>query len=146
MSLLDKKHPVKLFRTLAAEIPWEVCVNVKMPRPRYVLMLKWGPGWYQWFFKMYHWCHAAEPGNTYLKPIQWDVGSCFFFFFFILFICIFGCIRSSSLSLGFSSCGALASNCGGFSRYRARTLGHEGFSSCGSWALEHRLNSWGIRA
>ena len=48
-----------------------------------------------------------------------------------------------------SSCGALASNCSGFSCCRARSLGCTGFSicgarglsSCGSWALEHRLNS-----
>ena len=39
-----------------------------------------------------------------------------------------------------SSCSEQASSCGGFSRCRARALGHSGFRSCGSWALEHRLN------
>ena len=34
-----------------------------------------------------------------------------------------------------------ASHCGGFSCCRARALGHSGFSSCGSWTLEHSLNS-----
>ena len=33
------------------------------------------------------------------------------------------------------------SHCGGFSCCWAQALGHAGFSSCGSWALEHRLNS-----
>ena len=33
-----------------------------------------------------------------------------------------------------------ASHCGGFS-CGAQSLGHLGFSSCGSWALEHRLSS-----
>ena len=49
----------------------------------------------------------------------------------------------------FSSCGEQgllfsgcegASHCGGFSCCRAQTLGHVGFSSYGSQALEHRLS------
>ena len=50
-------------------------------------------------------------------------------------------------------CGAWASPCGGFSCGRARALGvwasvvvARGLSSCGSWALEHSLNSCGARA
>ena len=39
------------------------------------------------------------------------------------------------------SCGAWASHCGG-----AQALGHVGFSSCGSQALEHRLRSCGAWA
>ena len=46
-----------------------------------------------------------------------------------------------------SSCGVRASRHSGFSCCRAQALGHAGFSSaapglssCGSWALEHRLN------
>ena len=39
-----------------------------------------------------------------------------------------------------SSCSVWASHCGGFS-CGARALGCVGFSSCGSWALEHRLDS-----
>lgn len=49
-------------------------------------------------------------------------------------------------------CNARASHCGGFSR-RAWALGLSGFSSCvnglgscGSQALEHRLNTWGAQA
>ena len=52
-----------------------------------------------------------------------------------------------------SSCGARASHCGGPSCCRARALGCAGFigagrelSSCGSRALEHRLNSYGAWA
>ena len=48
---------------------------------------------------------------------------------------------------------AWTSHCGGFSCCRARALGLSGFSSCvsglrscGSQALEHRLNSCGARA
>ena len=50
-----------------------------------------------------------------------------------------------------SSCSARASHCGGFPCCRARAPGHAGFgscalglSSCGSWALEHRLDSCGL--
>ena len=50
-------------------------------------------------------------------------------------------------------CGTRASHCGGFSCCGARALGLQasaavacGLSSCGSWALERRLNSCGSRA
>ena len=43
-------------------------------------------------------------------------------------------------------CGVRASHYGGFSYYRSQALGRVGFSSCGSQALEHRLNSRGTRA
>ena len=50
-------------------------------------------------------------------------------------------------------CGAWASHCGGFSCCGAQSLGHSGFAvtahrlrSCGSQALEPRLNSCGPRA
>ena len=45
-----------------------------------------------------------------------------------------------------SSHRAEASHCGGFSCCRMHPLGCSGFSSCGSWALEHRLNSCGAWA
>ena len=87
--------------------------------------------------------------------------ACFFFFnshsFFIFFI--FGCVGSSLLSVGFLQlrragatlhCSVQASHCGGFSCCRAWALGARAsvavarsFSSCGSWALEHRLSSCG---
>ena len=44
------------------------------------------------------------------------------------------------------NCGMQASQCGGVFCCRAWILGCTGFSSCGSWALEHRLNSCGARA
>ena len=53
----------------------------------------------------------------------------------------------------FSSCGAHASHCGGFSCCGAWALGARAsvvvacsVSSCGSWALECRLSSCGTRA
>ena len=45
-----------------------------------------------------------------------------------------------------SRCSVQASPCGGFSCLRAQALRHRGFSSCGSQALEHRLNSCGTWA
>ena len=41
-----------------------------------------------------------------------------------------------------SRCGARASHCGGFPWIGARALGHTGFSSCRSQALEHKLNNY----
>ena len=38
------------------------------------------------------------------------------------------------------------SHCDGISCCRERALGCEGFSSCSSWALEHRLSSYGAHA
>ena len=40
-----------------------------------------------------------------------------------------------------SRCGMQASHCSGFSCFRSQALGFVGFGSCGSWALEQRLNS-----
>ena len=61
----------------------------------------------------------------------------------------FGCAMSSWLHVDFYCCGAWAFHSGGFSCSWARALGCLGFSSsvhglssCGSQALEHRLNSW----
>ena len=54
---------------------------------------------------------------------------------------------------GYSSLRCAASHCGGFSYCRARALGARasvvvalGLSSCGLWALEHRLSSCGTGA
>ena len=74
-----------------------------------------------------------------------------FFFLIILFIYVilFGCAGSLLLGRLFSICseqGLLssvvckASHCSGFS-CGAWALVHAGFSSCGSLAVEHRLNS-----
>lgn len=76
---------------------------------------------------------------------------CFLFYLFI-------CDSTGSLLLGrlFSSCsewGRLCSysvwtaHCSGFSCCRSRALGHKGFRSRGSWALEHsRVGSCGTQA
>ena len=42
-------------------------------------------------------------------------------------------------------CGAWTCHCGGFSCW-SKGFRHAGFSSCSSWALEHRLRSGGIQA
>ena len=42
----------------------------------------------------------------------------------------------------FSSYSVWASRCGGFPCCEVQALGHMGFSSCGSKALEHSLNSY----
>ena len=76
-----------------------------------------------------------------------------FFFIFIYFLDAQGlCCCAHGLSLVVerggipSSCSTWASYCGGFSCYRAQALGHAGFSSCSSQALEHRFSSCGARA
>ena len=67
---------------------------------------------------------------------------------------IFGCAGFSLLCGFFYSCskkGLLSSfsvwpsHCSGSFGCRAWTLGREGFSTCGSWVLEHRLRSCGRR-
>ena len=68
---------------------------------------------------------------------------------------IFGCVGSSLLLGLFSSyseqglltsCSAQASDCNGFPCGRAQAVGRVGYGSCGSQALEHRLNSCGAQA
>ena len=72
-----------------------------------------------------------------------------------IYLVSFGCAGSlllHGLFSGFSErgllsgCGAQASHCDDFSCCRAWALGHLGFSSYGSRALEHRLNSCGVWA
>ena len=72
-----------------------------------------------------------------------------------IFVYLFISCTGSSLLLGlFSNCsepGLLssfrvqASHCSGFS-LQSTSCRARGFSSCGSWAVEHRLNSCGPRA
>ena len=66
------------------------------------------------------------------------------FFFFFWLCCIF------VVACRLSSCSAEASHCSGFSCWEAWALGPQAsaaaayeLSSCGSWALEHRLSSRG---
>ena len=79
------------------------------------------------------------------------------FYLFIYWLhCVFIAVHRLSL-VGRAGatlrCGAWASHCGGFSCCGAQAVGARasvvvacGLSSCGSWALEHRLSSCGARA
>ena len=91
----------------------------------------------------------------YIRLLSVLSGSCHCLSFFFFFFLIFGCAGSSLLSGLFSSCGkqglcyscsVRVSHCSGFSCCRAWALGPLGFRSCGSWALEHRLNSCDTQA
>ena len=99
---------------------------------------------------------------NYLGSISLPIGYLrvllFFFFnlFFYFWLCwVFVAVCGLSLVMasgGYSSLWCAASHCSGFS-CRARALGTQasvvmtcGLSSCGSWALEHRLSSCGARA
>ena len=72
-----------------------------------------------------------------------------FFLKKIVSLFVFGCAGSSLLCKLFSSCGErrLPSSCGTLASHHrgfccgAWALGCIGFSSCGSWALEHKLRS-----
>ena len=77
---------------------------------------------------------------------KWMCLICLFFlfvFFYNLFI-YFSVLGLCYCAWAFSSCGkkelaTLYLHCAGFSCCRAWVLGHAGFSSCSSQALEHRL-------
>ena len=77
-----------------------------------------------------------------------------FFFFINLFIYLFMAVLGLCCCVrAFSSCGARASHCSGFSccgaqalDARASVVVARGLSSCGSRALERRLGSCGARA
>ena len=102
--------------------------------------------------------HRMVPSKPYYTNI------CYYYYFIYLFmyLFIFGCIGSSLPRAGFLQlrragatlrCSVQAFHCGGFSCCRARALGMQasvvvacGLSSCGSQALERRLNSCGARA
>ena len=64
----------------------------------------------------------------------------FFFKYFYLFLAVVGlhcCVGFSVVVVSrgaYSSCGARASHCSGFSCCRAWALGYKGFSSRGAWA------------
>ena len=81
------------------------------------------------------------------------------FFYFAIFWLHWVFVAAHGLSLQLRRagdtlcCGVWASHCGGFSCCRARALGMRAsvvaaceLSSCGSWALEHRLSSCGAWA
>ena len=66
-------------------------------------------------------------------------------FFIALFIYFWLCWVFVVVSGGLP-CGTQVSPCGGLSCCEARALGHSGFISCGSQALEHTLSSCGCPA
>ena len=84
------------------------------------------------------------------------------FYFKFIYLFIFGCVGPLLLHAGFFQsrhaeatlcCGARASHCSGFSCCGAQALSTwasvveaRGLSSCGLWALEHRLSSCGSQA
>ena len=90
------------------------------------------------FFNKFVSCYSLR-ANTLLYP-QWHLFNNH---------SLFGCVGPSWLLRIFPRttlwlwCQGF--NCGGFSCCRARTLGSAGFSSCGSWAPEHRLSSCGTQ-
>ena len=67
----------------------------------------------------------------------------FFIHFWLCWVFVPHGLFSSGKRGLLGSCSVRASHCGGFSCCRVWALGHVGFSSSGSWALEHRLNSCG---
>ena len=89
------------------------------------------------------------------KVIPWNHIFYFFLFSFYNFIYLFLAVLGLHCCAGFLKSqwaaaalhgSAQASRCGGLFCCQAQALGHVGFSHCGSWALEHRLNSCGARA
>ena len=84
----------------------------------------------------------------------------FIILLYLFIYLFFGCVGSTLLRRRFFQSGVLlseflrveatlwvrASLCGAFSYCGAQALGHAGFGSRGSRALEHRLSSWGARA
>ena len=79
----------------------------------------------------------------------WEIREWYLFTYLFIFGCV-GSLLLGGLSLvrasrrGYSLVAvAWASHCSGFSCCQAQALGHMGFSSCGSWTQEHRLNSCG---
>ena len=89
-------------------------------------------------------------GDDLLCYIYYAVVFCVIYAFILFFLnlLIFGCIGSSFLHAGFS----LVAVSLGYSSLQWLLLlqstgsRRTGFSSCGSWALEHRLSSCGPRA
>ena len=104
----------------------------------------------------------SAPGSCASPLCLCDLSSFYLFIYLYFILFIFGCIRSSLLSVGFLylqrvgatlCCRARASHCGGFSCCGARAPGARasvvvacGLSSCGSRAPEHRLSSCGAWA
>ena len=73
------------------------------------------------FSNIYIYIHTNVP---YLYPF-----TCFLTISIYFWLCCLHC-----RIWAFSSCGAQAAHCGGFSCFRAWALGHAGFRRCGAWA------------
>ena len=99
---------------------------------------------------------ACPQGPLMSFPSLWVSSACiigfsdsFLFFFFFWSVLGLHCCMSFSLvaeSQGFSLVAVGRLLCCGFSCCTAQGIGCEGFRSCGSWALEHRLSSCGTQA
>ena len=76
------------------------------------------------FFKSYYWICSSVASVYY---------------FWLCWVCVARC----GLSLVVASGGHSSLHCSGLLCCTTGALGHSGFSSCGSWALEHGLNSCG---
>ena len=83
---------------------------------------------------------------TFVLLLIWSCILAFFLLYELLAVLGLCCCAGFSLVVAslLSSCGTQPSHCSGFFSWRARSLGHKSFSSCGSQALEHKLNSCGM--
>ena len=109
-----------------------------------------------WKAPLWRWVHANVFFFFFLNDLGNFLSPPFSFFYFLkiiwfIFYCagfsllggLFSCHSKQSLLSHF---GAWVFHCSGFSWCRVQALGCLRFSSCSSWALEHRLNSCGPRA
>ena len=94
----------------------------------------------------------SNPGLPHCRQILYQLSHQGLFYFTYLFSAVLGLPRCLGFSLVAASRGyaslrqARASHCSCLSCCGVQALGCLGFSSCGSWALEHRLSSQGARA
>ena len=134
----NKKETTGTQRLIAKPNRTQIFCGILVPRPGIE------PRPRQWKHQV---LTTGQPGNSWTQIFFFKV---IFFKLIYLFLAALG-LRCCTWA--FSSCGARASHCSGFSCYRARALGtwasvvvaHR-LSSCGSWALERRLSSCGAWA
>ena len=91
------------------------------------------------FMSILDWCLFGPQGDLFALSLLLRLLS----LSFLLQCGLFSSCRGQGL---LSSCSVQASHCGGFSCCRVQVLGHTGFSSCGSWAIDCRRNSCGSQA
>ena len=95
--------------------------------------------------------HLREEEDFYSKQVGRSSGEKSKIFFIYLFWLRWVFVAACGLSLVAASGGYSSLRCAGFSLrwlllLRSTGSRRVGFSSCGSWALEHRLSSRGARA